>query len=117
MVQRQMDIEDKATKPGKHSGRRVGAGAGKIRLTSRMALDKCSADSQRGRLIEYLRKRGARGATDQEAAEALELGESVRPRRRELEKAGLVKESGNFRQTHSGKMAIVWVAAAIPDAC
>lgn len=117
MLQRQLDIEDKPVKPGKHSGRRIGAGAGKVRLTSRMAYDKCSAESQRGRLLEYLRKRGAKGATDQEAGEELELGESVRPRRRELETAGLVKESGNFRQTHSGKMAIVWIAASVPDAC
>lgn len=36
-------------------------------------------------------------------------GNTVRPRRIELEELGFVEDSGARRPTHSGKMAIVWV--------
>jgi hypothetical protein len=56
---------------------------------------------------------GDHGATDAEVQAALGLGpQSVGPRRGELRKRGLVCDSGERRQTPSGRRAIVWVATA-----
>lgn len=54
---------------------------------------------------------GVIGATDEEIQLELGLaGDTERPRRRELEKAHLVVDSGQRRPTSSGRMAIVWRA-------
>ena len=54
------------------------------------------------------------GATLNEIEAALEMpGNTVRPRRIELEKKGFVKDSGLRRVTPTGRNAIVWV---VPDA-
>lgn len=51
------------------------------------------------------------GATDEEVQIGLGLsGNTVRPRRRELEKAGHVVDSGRTRATQSGRQAVVWIA-------
>lgn len=51
------------------------------------------------------------GATDQEIQDALSMDPSTeRPRRVELVKRGLVKDSGRTRLTRSGRKATVWVA-------
>jgi predicted ArsR family transcriptional regulator len=63
------------------------------------------------RVLDYLRGCGERGATDEELVEALRLSPSTaRPRRIELVKAGLVRDSGRTRKTNSGREATVWVA-------
>lgn len=55
------------------------------------------------------------GATDEEIQCALSIpGNTERPRRRELEAAGLIKDSGLRRVTAANREAIVWVA--IPGA-
>jgi len=65
----------------------------------------------RGAVLGFLRGRGAAGATDEEVQAGLGMGGSTeRPRRRELEKAGLVIASGAVRKTGSGRTATVWVA-------
>lgn len=52
------------------------------------------------------------GLTDQEIERETGLGGStVRPRRRELECAGLVRDSGKRRKTESGRQAVVWEKA------
>lgn len=51
------------------------------------------------------------GLTDLELEALLNLsGSSIRPRRRELEVAGLIWDSGQTRVTPSGRAAVVWVA-------
>lgn len=67
----------------------------------------------RGQVLAYIRSRGASGATDQEIQDALGMsGDTERPRRRELQTAGLIVDSGKTRSTPSGRAAVVWVAAA-----
>lgn len=52
------------------------------------------------------------GLTDEEAQSKLGMeGSTQRPRRGELVKAGLVKDSGVKRMTKAHKWAIVWVVA------
>lgn len=51
------------------------------------------------------------GATDEQVQKTLKMpGNTERPRRRELELLGMVKDSGLRRPTDSGKQAIVWEA-------
>lgn len=49
------------------------------------------------------------GNTDEELADLLDIpGNTVRPRRRELELDGRIQDSGDRRATASGRWAIVW---------
>ncbi len=67
------------------------------------------ARSLRGAVLIYLRRTG--GTTAQEVERDLELsGNTVRPRIRELVKAGLVYDSGETRVLASGRKAIIWRA-------
>jgi hypothetical protein len=51
------------------------------------------------------------GATDEEIQLALDMpGNTERPRRRELQMAGKVFDSGTKRLTKTGRLAVVWVA-------
>lgn len=69
-----------------------------------------SAATLRGLVLSYIQIRGEEGATDEEIAAALDMNPSTaRPRRVELERAGLIKKSGR-RPTRSGRMATVWSA-------
>jgi hypothetical protein len=53
------------------------------------------------------------GMTDTELQEELNMsGDTERPRRGELLKAGLIKDSGVTRKTKRGREAIVWVVAS-----
>lgn len=64
------------------------------------------------RIRDFLRRCGARGATDEEIRTALELGESTaRPRRSEMAKCGKVVDSGDRRASSKGCAMIVWVLA------
>ena len=70
------------------------------------------AGRQRALLIAYYRARGPAGATDDEAQQALDMpGNTQRPRRRELQRAGLVRDSGRRQRTRSGRPAVIWIAA------
>ncbi len=65
----------------------------------------------RQRVLAYLKDHPA-GATDEAMGGALGLsGNTLRPRRRELQQAGLVKDSGRYELTASKRKATVWVAA------
>lgn len=58
-----------------------------------------------------INSRGAAGATDDEIEMQLRKSpSSLRPRRRELFLLGRVADSGERRQTRSGRTAKVWVA-------
>ena len=57
------------------------------------------------------------GATDGEIQATLNMaGSTERPRRKELEDAGWVRDSGRTRKTGSGHDAIVWLAC-VPMIC
>lgn len=81
------------------------------------ATSKAAAESVRVRvgplhqkILAHLRECG--GATDEEIMGALDMGGNTqRPRRRELQLMGMVKDSGLTRQTRSGRAAVVWIIA------
>ena len=85
--------------------------------TSRAASLAIRPDASRLRQAVYafLKGRGSAGATDVEIQQSLQLtGDTQRPRRWELQRAGLVIDSGERRKTPSGREAIVWVCRDIP---
>jgi hypothetical protein len=62
------------------------------------------------RVLAYLRSVRA-GATDEELMDGTGIApNTLRPRRRELQIMGRVKDSGATRPTKSGRKAVVWVA-------
>lgn len=70
-----------------------------------------NAGTQRRRLWDFLEERGEKGATDEEMQEHLGMNPSTqRPRRVELVERGLVYDSGEKRDTRSGRKAVVWKA-------
>jgi len=63
------------------------------------------------RVLAYLTEH-PEGATDEQIADALGLaGNTARPRRRELEQSNLIKDSGRYALTKSGRKATLWVLA------
>lgn len=76
------------------------------------SITECAA-SMRARVLAFIVSMGDYGATDDEIQIALIMaGNTERPRRRELVKAGDIVESGATRATTSGRAAVVWVANA-----
>jgi hypothetical protein len=66
--------------------------------------------TQRDRLLAWLRTR-PKGATDQEAATFTGIvPDAIRPRRGELVRLGLVRDSGRVRPTSRNCPARVWEA-------
>lgn len=81
--------------------------------TSREAAEEIepTAATLRAKVFDFIKKHGSNGATDQEIQIALQMqGNTQRPRRKELEEAGLITDSGETRKTTSGRSAIVWIA-------
>ena len=68
----------------------------------------------RARVFHYVLLRGEEGATLEEMELSLAIaGNTVRPRRVELEERGFIEDSGRRRPTCSGKSAIVWIIPAL----
>ena len=66
----------------------------------------------RRRVFDAIRDAGTAGLTDSEIETTVSMsGSTVRPRRFELVRAGLVEASAMTRTTHSGRQAAVWVVA------
>lgn len=66
--------------------------------------------TQRRRVYDEIRKSGESGACDIEVQDSLGMeGNSVRPRRVELVRDGLVRDSGR-RRSFKGRNCVVWVA-------
>lgn len=73
-----------------------------------------SAPNARQRVYDLL-ERMPGGLTDEEIQEALRMNPSTqRPRRIELERAGVVHDSGRTRRTRSGSHAVVWTVTGAP---
>ena len=67
--------------------------------------------SLHSRVLSYLCQAQA-GATDEELMDGTGIApNTLRPRRRELQIMGRVKDSGATRPTKSGRKAVVWVVA------
>ena len=80
--------------------------------TSREAAEKAvgTAEAGRARVLACLVRHGA--MTLQQIEDALGWsGNTIRPRRCELEAAGLVVNSGRTAKTKSGRNAVLWEAA------
>lgn len=68
-----------------------------------------NAGTLRKLVLDHIRAQ-REGATDEEIATALGLdGNTERPRRRELQLAGLIHDSGRRRKTTTGRLATVWL--------
>jgi hypothetical protein len=66
----------------------------------------------RQRVFGFLSERGEWGATLPEIQHHLNMiGNTARPRRKELEEAGLVIDAGKTRKNSRGRDCIVWIAA------
>jgi hypothetical protein len=67
------------------------------------------AGTLRAKVLGYLKASGP--ASDEAMQRALHMGANTqRPRRRELELAGLVRDSGKRTKTSSGRSAVLWIA-------
>lgn len=76
------------------------------------AMPDASAASLREHVYRYIKRQGAHGATDHEIQVALQLeGSTQRPRRVELVQQKRITDSGERRETPSGRKAAVWVLA------
>ena len=81
--------------------------------TSREAAQsvKQTSGRDRQRILAYLMEH-PEGATDEALGDALGIaGNTLRPRRRELQETKLIKDSGRYALTKSGRRATVWVEA------
>lgn len=68
------------------------------------------AGTMRAKVFIQILEQGTLGATLEELEGDLVMpGNTLRPRRQELEQRGLVVDSGLKRPTTSGRMAIVWI--------
>lgn len=81
--------------------------------TSREAAERMvpGASAQAARVFQFISKCGKEGATDHEIQSALAMtGDSERPRRWSLQRAGLIRDSGQRRKSPAGRQAIVWIS-------
>lgn len=70
-----------------------------------------STPTLRAKVLQVIRDAGMLGLTDEQIQmSALMPANTERPRRRELELAGLIRDSGMKAKTVSGRNAVVWVA-------
>lgn len=71
---------------------------------------KPAAGRLRAEVLAAIRRAGRAGLTDAEGQAATGIGgDTWRPRRRELQDAGLIRDSGKRRTTGHGREAVVWV--------
>ena len=82
-------------------------------FTRREAYDRIEthAATLRQRVYLAIIEAGGSGCTDYELQERLIMpGNTERPRRIELLKQGLIRDSGRTRESSSGRRAVVWIA-------
>lgn len=81
--------------------------------TSRQAAERIVpvASVQAVRVFQAIAAAGSEGRTDHELQTELGMtGDSERPRRWSLQRAGLIRDSGQRRKSPSNRAVIVWVA-------
>lgn len=77
--------------------------------TSRKAAKRTVTGAKRKAAFDFIKARGARGATDEEIQRGLRMGANTeRPRRKELQDQGVIYATDQRRPTESGGTAIVW---------
>lgn len=77
-------------------------------IEAKDSMTECAA-TMRARVLTLLRGFPTSGATDEQIQHCLSMNPSTeRPRRIELVRMGLVRDSGRTRETSSGRKAIVW---------
>ena len=70
------------------------------------------AGQLRRQVLQFIAKRGAHGATDEELIAGLNMRESTaRARRIELRDSGQVRDSKRRRRSTAGRECIVWISA------
>lgn len=71
-----------------------------------------AATAQAARVFHSIAVAGEAGMTDHELQSDLAMsGDSERPRRWSLQRAGLIRDSGQRRKSPAGRPVIVWIAA------
>ena len=86
--------------------------------TSEVAADRIRSKTptMREQVLAFIRSRGTRGCTDEEGQLALGMKtQTYVPRRLELVRLGLVRDTGHRRPTSSNRLAAVYVDAALGD--
>lgn len=79
-------------------------------LSARRSVKAPVRASQRQKILGFIHAKGSDGATIEEIERGMKMsGNTVRPRRQELEEMGIVLDSGRRRKTEKGRNAIVWV--------
>jgi hypothetical protein len=74
-----------------------------------------SAPNARRRVFDLLERLAPEGLTDEQMQDALRMSSNTqRPRRVELERAGLVVDSGRTRATHAKQQAVIWTVTGLP---
>lgn len=69
-----------------------------------------AAATQEARVYDYIKSRGAEGATDDEGQRDLGIdAHSYCPRRISLERKACIRKTDRTRPTRSGRRAAVWV--------
>jgi hypothetical protein len=75
------------------------------------ALIRGGVNALQRQVLQFIEGRGDYGAIDEEVQEGLALKvQTETPRRNELVRKGLVRDSGRIRLTTSHRRAVVWVA-------
>lgn len=101
MKQLNLFAKSRRTRKPRH-GSDTSRSAAKVMASSAIAI--------RRRVFDFIVSRGSLGATDHEIQTSLAIaGDTERPRRDELQKANLVRDSGQRRTAPSGRSVIVWV--------
>lgn len=98
-----------ATKGGSRGGQQVK----ETSLAAKAAIEP-HAGSLRDRALAYIQRRASiGGATADEVADALrETVLAIRPRITELNRLGLIEDTGARRENISGRSAVVWTPGA-----
>ncbi len=87
---------------------------GTSEIAAQRAAKRAPADWRR--ILNFIRKRGAHGATDDEGERELRIiAQTYTPQRRKLAQDGLIFDSGKRRKTLRGCPAAVWIAAKFTE--
>lgn len=107
----QASLDDVLPDPGRNEiGKFHGPGAGAPSTEREAAIEQYPrSGTARRRVLDYIASAGDDGATDEEAALALDMRlYTAAPRRNELLNTGWIYDTGRSRRTTTGSKAVVW---------